>query len=210
MSEMFQGTITHMAPEVLLDGRMSKAADVYSFGITLWELYTAGKPYQGVPGALLGHKVAKEGHRPSLPLVMPEGYRALLKKCWDQKPENRPSFAQVLEELQELRQAEAGPTPPMEPIILKAPRSSTGGKGEKRHKVSASKASEELKQIQEESSECLQSTNHAESVCLPNPPSHSANGQQDQPNRTTKQKGEVSSGHEAKGHGPADSQKVSP
>eukprot|EP00983_Pelagomonas_calceolata_P055910 1144356-Pelagomonas_calceolata.AAC.4 len=43
----------------------------------------------GVPKALLGHKVAKEGHRPSLPLVMPEGYRALLKKCWDQKPENR-------------------------------------------------------------------------------------------------------------------------
>jgi len=210
MSEMFQGTFTHMAPEVLLEGRVSKAADVYAFGITLWELFTGGKPYQGIPRALLGHRVAKEGHRPSLPLVMPEGYRALLKKCWDQKPENRPSFAQVLEELQELRQAEAGPTPPMEPIILKAPRSSTGGKGEKRHKVSASKASEELKQIQEESSECLQSTNHAESVCLPNPPSHSANGQQDQPNRTTKQKGEVSSGHEAKGHGPADSQKVSP
>eukprot|EP00983_Pelagomonas_calceolata_P055908 1144356-Pelagomonas_calceolata.AAC.2 len=34
----------HMAPEVLLEGRVSKAADVYAFGITLWELYTAGKP----------------------------------------------------------------------------------------------------------------------------------------------------------------------
>eukprot|EP00983_Pelagomonas_calceolata_P091101 1157504-Pelagomonas_calceolata.AAC.3 len=45
--------------------------------------------HKGVPGALLGHKVAKEGQRPSLPLVMPEGYRALLKKCWDQKPEKR-------------------------------------------------------------------------------------------------------------------------
>jgi serine/threonine protein kinase len=26
------GTVTHMPPELLLEGRMSKAADVYSFG----------------------------------------------------------------------------------------------------------------------------------------------------------------------------------
>jgi len=28
MSDMYQGTLTHMAPEVLLEGRISKAADV--------------------------------------------------------------------------------------------------------------------------------------------------------------------------------------
>jgi len=37
-----------MAPEVLLDGRVSKAADAYAFGITLWELFTAGRPYEGM------------------------------------------------------------------------------------------------------------------------------------------------------------------
>ncbi len=30
-----QGTITHMAPEVLMKGCLSKASDVYAFGITL-------------------------------------------------------------------------------------------------------------------------------------------------------------------------------
>ncbi len=34
------GTITHMAPEILLHGRVSKAADVYAFGITMWEVMT--------------------------------------------------------------------------------------------------------------------------------------------------------------------------
>ena len=30
--------MTHMAPETLMEGRVSKAADVYAFGITLWEV----------------------------------------------------------------------------------------------------------------------------------------------------------------------------
>uniref|UniRef100_A0A7S3VTM3 Protein kinase domain-containing protein n=1 Tax=Dunaliella tertiolecta TaxID=3047 RepID=A0A7S3VTM3_DUNTE len=89
VSSLFQGTLTHMAPEVLLEGRVSKAADVYAFGITLWELFTAGQPYKGVPKALLGHRVVKEQRRPPLPLVMPEGYQELLKKCWSHRPEDR-------------------------------------------------------------------------------------------------------------------------
>lgn len=36
-----------MSPETLLHNRVSKAGDVYSFGITLWELYTAKYAYQG-------------------------------------------------------------------------------------------------------------------------------------------------------------------
>jgi hypothetical protein len=36
-----------MAPEVMLEGRASKAADVYAFGITLWELFTGGVAFRG-------------------------------------------------------------------------------------------------------------------------------------------------------------------
>jgi serine/threonine protein kinase len=39
--------MSHMAPEVLLNGHISKAADVYSFGITLWELFTGCHAYHG-------------------------------------------------------------------------------------------------------------------------------------------------------------------
>jgi serine/threonine protein kinase len=42
-----QGTLTHMAPELLLHRRASKASDVYAFAILLWELYTARRAFQG-------------------------------------------------------------------------------------------------------------------------------------------------------------------
>ena len=30
-----------------MEGKQSKAADVYSYGMTLWELFTGGSPYKG-------------------------------------------------------------------------------------------------------------------------------------------------------------------
>ncbi len=34
------GTVTHMPVELVCNGRMTAAADVYAFGVMLWELYT--------------------------------------------------------------------------------------------------------------------------------------------------------------------------
>jgi serine/threonine protein kinase len=48
-----QGTMSHLAPEALLHGHISKAADVYAMGVTLWELFTGGQAYQGVWKLLL-------------------------------------------------------------------------------------------------------------------------------------------------------------
>ena len=41
------GTITHMAPEVLRSNQVSKAADVYSFGVILWELAAGCRAWVG-------------------------------------------------------------------------------------------------------------------------------------------------------------------
>ncbi|KAG2491415.1 hypothetical protein HYH03_010204 [Edaphochlamys debaryana] len=46
-SNCFQGTPSHSAPEVLLQGRLSKAADVWSFGVILLEL-CHGETIQGI------------------------------------------------------------------------------------------------------------------------------------------------------------------
>ncbi|KAG1672493.1 hypothetical protein FOA52_002801 [Chlamydomonas sp. UWO 241] len=53
-----------MAPEILLDGRVSKAADVYAFGITLWELFTGGRPFQTL-------RVDEPGPPEEVPVVVP-------------------------------------------------------------------------------------------------------------------------------------------
>jgi serine/threonine protein kinase len=34
------GTVTHAAPELLLEGRLTKASDVFAFAILAWELVT--------------------------------------------------------------------------------------------------------------------------------------------------------------------------
>ncbi|GFH32935.1 protein kinase domain-containing protein, partial [Haematococcus lacustris] len=39
VSNVRQGTPHYTAPEVLMEGRMTRAADVYSFGVILHELY---------------------------------------------------------------------------------------------------------------------------------------------------------------------------
>ncbi|KAG2489904.1 hypothetical protein HYH03_011706 [Edaphochlamys debaryana] len=102
-----QGTLTHMAPELLLHGHISKHADTYAYGIMLYELLTADKAHRGQPRALLPHMVALKGLRPSFPAWAPPDYRALVESCWAAEPRKRPDFATILSELQRMRDAAA-------------------------------------------------------------------------------------------------------
>ncbi|GFR47438.1 hypothetical protein Agub_g9161 [Astrephomene gubernaculifera] len=113
LSACFQGTLTHMAPEVMLEGRISKAADVYSFGILLWELFCAADPFAGVPRAHMGHAITKEARRPRFPPFAPRSYVDLASRCWDPDASARPSFEQVLTELVRIREEMGGDTPPL-------------------------------------------------------------------------------------------------
>eukprot|EP00878_Enallax_costatus_P013393 GHUV01014005.1.p1 GENE.GHUV01014005.1~~GHUV01014005.1.p1 ORF type:complete len:832 (+),score=111.45 GHUV01014005.1:893-3388(+) len=114
LSNVYQGTMTHMAPEIMLSGRVSKAADVYSFGITLWEMYTGRRAFEGIPRALLGHQITREALRPGFPEGTPQQYRELAERCWEPRWEDRPSFAEVLAELLRIRSMDHRPTPPLE------------------------------------------------------------------------------------------------
>jgi serine/threonine protein kinase len=51
------GTVTHMAPEVLLAGLSGKAADAYSFGVLLWQMLTAARPWAGLRHDMVVHAV---------------------------------------------------------------------------------------------------------------------------------------------------------
>ena len=42
------GTVTHAAPERMSDGMLSKAADVYSFGVICWELWCGKHAWSGM------------------------------------------------------------------------------------------------------------------------------------------------------------------
>ncbi|GAX83025.1 hypothetical protein CEUSTIGMA_g10452.t1 [Chlamydomonas eustigma] len=104
LSQWNMGTQTHMAPELLLYGHQSKAADVYAFGLTLWEMWSGSRPFQGVPAAVLGHKVAYEHLRPQFPPTCPQAYTALVMRCWDPITSNRPDFEDIVPLLTSLLQ----------------------------------------------------------------------------------------------------------
>ncbi|KAL3142482.1 hypothetical protein ABBQ38_002810 [Trebouxia sp. C0009 RCD-2024] len=68
------GTVTHMPPELLLEGKLSKSADVYAYGVLLFELFTADRPWSGLRHAEVLHKVAVQHERLQLPEDTPQQF----------------------------------------------------------------------------------------------------------------------------------------
>lgn len=87
-----------MAPEIFNREDYSFAADVYSFGILLWEMTARAKPFDDLRSWDIPVAVSK-GTRPKMPASAPLKLVALIAKCWASKPSSRPTMPQVIEEL---------------------------------------------------------------------------------------------------------------
>lgn len=101
-SSKLRGTIGYVAPEVLQGSKPTPAADVYSLGITMWQLMSGDFPYNGLRGHAVIYKVVAVAHRPELPIVQgaeDASFLSLIQRCWSQSPESRPSIQEVLMEL---------------------------------------------------------------------------------------------------------------
>ncbi|KAG2494285.1 hypothetical protein HYH03_007638 [Edaphochlamys debaryana] len=100
------GTVTHMAPELFLQGRSADSSiDVFALGILMWELYTGRAPYQEYAGngfQEVPYKVVRDGMRPRFPTDAPVHFKMLAQECWATSPEKRPSAAAVVTRLQQL------------------------------------------------------------------------------------------------------------
>uniref|UniRef100_A0A8C1X9H1 Fibroblast growth factor receptor 4 n=1 Tax=Cyprinus carpio TaxID=7962 RepID=A0A8C1X9H1_CYPCA len=91
-----------MAPEALFDRVYTHQSDVWSFGVLMWEIFTlGGSPYPGIPVEEL-FKLLKEGHRMDKPSNCTHELYMKMRECWHAVPTQRPTFKQLVEELDRL------------------------------------------------------------------------------------------------------------
>jgi serine/threonine protein kinase len=98
------------APEVFKKSVHSKATDVFSFGIIMWEILTRRAPYQdGVAVVItpanmikLVKNIMERDVRPRLPDNTPPGLASLINACWAATPETRPAPDEILFALEKL------------------------------------------------------------------------------------------------------------
>jgi serine/threonine protein kinase/class 3 adenylate cyclase len=103
-----------MAPELFENPERAHAsADVYAFGIIMWEVLTRDRPYRNLAPQAIPMSVAIDGRRPEVPemtdlagpLAGPFAtYKSLMQGAWAHDPEMRPDFAEILNGIGNMRQ----------------------------------------------------------------------------------------------------------
>ncbi len=105
-SMVIQGTRTYLAPELIRRKPLTVAADIYSLGITFYEICAGRPPFvHGNPNELLMAHVRDTPEKPSgyNPNVTPEA-DGFIMRLLSKKPENRPAtMSDVAAELRNLK-----------------------------------------------------------------------------------------------------------
>ncbi|XP_005481748.2 receptor-interacting serine/threonine-protein kinase 1 [Zonotrichia albicollis] len=163
------GTLFYMAPEHLrcVNAKPVEKSDVYSFGIVIWAIFANKEPYEnGINETQICFGIMN-GNRPDIKEITdkcPVQVIDLMKQCWDEDSEKRPTFAEISERYKPFYYEELG--------------------------KNIEEDLKNLKKMQPESNELLHSM---ESLQIDAAPADSSNGQVDQPNSLHSSQGPMTS-----------------
>lgn len=93
------GTPAYMAPEQLLGQPLSHRADIFSYGVSAYELLTNQKPFPGeTPADILKKQLDRSGFVPPRELNpdLPLGLEKVILRCLELEPERRYPFIGVM------------------------------------------------------------------------------------------------------------------
>ena len=94
--DIYIGTNRWRAPE-LFSGTTppTVVSDIYASGIILWELMSQKPPYHKLTTEEKIKDFVCSGNREKIRHGTPVKYAALIQRCWDQSPQNRPQSAHI-------------------------------------------------------------------------------------------------------------------
>lgn len=103
------GPIKWMPPESLRDRVYSEKSDVWSYGVTLYEICMGREPFEGMDLLQIAVKVRDETFTVFNTLTeaelayIPEYIQDIMKQCFTIDPASRPTFAEIVKGLDHLR-----------------------------------------------------------------------------------------------------------
>jgi serine/threonine protein kinase len=100
------GTVSYMAPEQMQGGNIDEGADIFSFGVILFELLTGAMPFRGEHEAAIMYSIQNEDPL-SIQDLRPDAPKSLIKivlKMLEKDPQKR--YKQAAEFISDLRKSQ--------------------------------------------------------------------------------------------------------
>ena len=84
--QMIMGTAAYMAPEQARGRKVDRRADIWAFGVVLYEMVTGTRPFRGADSdETIASNLTKEPDLDSVPVEV----RRLIRRCLEKEPKNR-------------------------------------------------------------------------------------------------------------------------
>ncbi|XP_075100653.1 uncharacterized protein LOC107800226 isoform X1 [Nicotiana tabacum] len=97
-----KGTPQWMAPEVLRNEPSDEKADIYSFGVILWELATKKIPWENLNSMQVIGAVGFMNQQLDIPKDVNPQWASIIESCWHSEPQLRPTFLELVDNLKDL------------------------------------------------------------------------------------------------------------
>ncbi|XP_055375626.1 tyrosine-protein kinase hopscotch [Condylostylus longicornis] len=96
------------APETIRTNKFSFQSDVWSYGVTLFEMFSRGEKPNLIPNKEVNQaeflNLLEIGQRLPKPIICPDSvYEQLMRPCWYANPKERPTFKDIIETIKRLQ-----------------------------------------------------------------------------------------------------------
>lgn len=95
--------VTHAPPELLLKGKLSKAADIYAVGVLMYECSAQQRAWAGLSLKSVYDAVTAKRILLELPADLPTALKDIARACMAPRAADRPSAQQLLKQLQSMQ-----------------------------------------------------------------------------------------------------------